>query len=335
MGSHRRQAASWSGRRARVAVGCLSAVAALGTLPPALASPRDDARAEVDRLHAEAERATEAHNAAQERADAARARVDTAQDTIARQQSRVNAMRDTLGALAGAEYRAGGIDPALALLFASDPDDYLAKATVLDRVGRHQAGELGRLHRALRGLTQTRAEARTTLAELERAREEVAGHRKRVERKLAEARRLVRTLSAEERAEHDRASRSGRIPGAADAVPASGRAGAAVDAARSALGKPYVWGATGPSSFDCSGLTQWSYAQAGVALPRTSQAQAGAGRRVSLAEARPGDLVTYRGDASHVAMYVGGGQVVHAPYPGAPVRYDPVGMMPIHAVTRV
>ncbi|MYQ33840.1 C40 family peptidase, partial [Streptomyces sp. SID4956] len=118
-------------------------------------------------------------------------------------------------------------------------------------------------------------------------------------------------------------------------APASGRAAAAVAAARSALGRPYVWGANGPHGFDCSGLTQWAYAQAGVALPRTSQAQRYAGRPVPLSEARPGDLVLYRADASHVAMYMGNGQVIHAPYPGAPVRYDPVGMMPVSSVTRV
>jgi cell wall-associated NlpC family hydrolase len=78
----------------------------------------------------------------------------------------------------------------------------------------------------------------------------------------------------------------------------------------------------------------WSYRHAGVALPRTSQAQLGAGQHVPLDQARPGDLVIYRNDASHVGMYVGGGQVVHAPDPGARVRYDPVGMMPIAAVTR-
>ncbi|MCR8579035.1 C40 family peptidase, partial [Streptomyces sp. Isolate_219] len=86
--------------------------------------------------------------------------------------------------------------------------------------------------------------------------------------------------------------------------------------------------------FDCSGLTQWAYGRAGVSLPRTSQAQRGAGRQVPLGQAQPGDLVIYRSDASHVGMYVGNGQVVHAPYPGARVRYDPVGMMPISSVTR-
>ncbi|MGY9068333.1 C40 family peptidase, partial [Streptomyces sp. CAS3] len=102
----------------------------------------------------------------------------------------------------------------------------------------------------------------------------------------------------------------------------------------SALGRPYVWGANGPSGFDCSGLMQWSYAHAGIQLPRTSQEQRFAGRRVPLSQARPGDLVVYRSDASHVAMYVGHGQVIHAPHPGAAVRYDPVGMMPISSVTR-
>ncbi|NEA47970.1 C40 family peptidase, partial [Streptomyces sp. SID10815] len=114
-----------------------------------------------------------------------------------------------------------------------------------------------------------------------------------------------------------------------------GRAAAAVAAARSALGRPYVWGANGPSGFDCSGLMQWSYAQAGVHLPRTSQEQRFAGRRIPLSQARPGDLVVYRSDAGHVAMYMGHGRVIHAPYPGAPVRYDPVDMMPVASVTRV
>ncbi|GAA2930549.1 hypothetical protein GCM10020221_27900 [Streptomyces thioluteus] len=79
---------------------------------------------------------------------------------------------------------------------------------------------------------------------------------------------------------------------------------------------------------------QWAYGRAGVGLPRTSQAQRNAGRHVSLSEARPGDLVIYRDDASHVGMYVGNGQVVHAPYPGARVRYDPANMMPISSITR-
>lgn len=174
---------------------------------------------------------------------------------------------------------------------------------------------------------------------LERNRAAVSRHKRTVERKLHQARELLKELPGTERAAFERASRTGRDAGAAGPVaglPAgSARAAAAVMAVQRALGLPYVWGANGPSGFDCSGLMQWAYAQAGVSLPRTSQAQRYAGRMVPLSEARPGDLVTYRADASHIGMYVGNGQVIHAPYPGAPVRYDPVGMMPVSSVTRV
>jgi cell wall-associated NlpC family hydrolase len=303
----------------------------------AVAAPHDDTRAEVDRLYTEAEKATEAFNQADERADALREQVSDAQDRIARQQERINAMREALGSLAGAQYRSGGIDPSVALLFADDPDEYLDKASTLDRITARQAGQLQDLQEAMRALAQERAEAADKLEQLERSRKAVASHKRTVERKLAKARQLLNSLSGAERDAYDRASRSGRseMPGPSGAATASGRAAAALAAARSALGKPYVWGANGPGGFDCSGLMQWSYAQAGVALPRTSQGQRFAGRQVPLSEAQPGDLVTYRSDASHVGMYVGDGQVIHAPYPGAPVRYDPVGMMPIASVTRV
>ncbi|QJT01186.1 hypothetical protein G9272_13350 [Streptomyces asoensis] len=339
MGSHRRHAQSGFDRGASSALSVLSvAAAALGAVSavPATAAPHDDTRAEVDRLYEEAEKATEAYNTADERADTLRGQVGVAQDHIARQQERINGLREQLGSLAGAQYRSGGLDPSLALLFSDDPEDYLAKASVLDRITAHQAGELRELQGAMRELTQERAEAAGKLAELEKSRKAVARHKRTVEQKLAKARQLLNALPSAERAAFDRASRSGRdtMPGLSGAVPASGRAGAAVAAVRSALGRPYVWGANGPTGFDCSGLVQWSYAQAGISLPRTSQAQAHAGRRVPLSQAQPGDIVTYRSDASHVGMYVGNGQVIHAPYPGAPVRYDPVGMMPVSSVTR-
>ncbi|MFF8968119.1 NlpC/P60 family protein [Streptomyces sp. NPDC014995] len=337
MGSHRRLAPPAFDRSALCALSV--AAAALGTVSaavPAPAAPHDDTRAAVDRLYEQAEKATEAFNKAGEKAGTLRRQVGDSQDRVARQQERVNDLREQLGARAGAQYRSGGLDPSLALLFSDDPDDYLDKASVLNRITTHQAGQLRRLQDALRELAQEHAEATRRLGELEKNRRSVAQHKRTVEEKLAQARRLLNSLPSAERAAYDRVSRSGRSDpfGPGDAVPASPRAAAAVAAARSALGKPYMWGANGPSGFDCSGLVQWSYAQAGVGLPRTSQAQAHAGRRVPLSQARPGDIVTYHSDASHVGMYVGGGQVIHAPYPGAPVRYDPVGMMPVQTVTR-
>lgn len=344
MGSHRRPAQPGTDRSTRVTVLSAAAATAAAALAaaPAGAAPQTrpdrpaDTRAEVDRLYEEAERATEAYNDADERTDKLRAQVKRAKESVARGQERINGMRGALGALAQTQYREGGIDPALLLLLSSDPDGYLDRAAVLDRVTFRQAGELTDLQKAQRGLARERAEAGRTLAELEKSRTVVARHKRTVEHKLATARRLLNSLTGKERQAYDRASRGGDRAGLPEpAGTVSSRAAAALAAARSAVGRPYVWGANGPSGFDCSGLTQWSYAQAGVGLPRTSQAQRYAGRQVSLSEVRPGDLVAYRDDASHIGMYAGDGQVVHAPYPGAPVRYDPVGMMPVSSVTRI
>lgn len=313
-----------------------TAAAALGGAT-ANAEPQDTPQttgARVDRLLTEAEQATEHYNAAGENVERLRGEVSRAQDRAARGQERINRMRTEIGSAAREQYRAGGIDPSLALLLSSDPDSYLDRAATLDRVNDRRATALAGLRKAQQALAQTRAEAARSLAGLERNRAAVSRHKRTVERKLRRARELLKELPGAERA-----SRTGRDDGAAGPVaglPAgSARAAAAVMAVRRVLGLPYVWGANGPSGFDCSGLMQWAYAQAGVSLPRTSQAQRYAGRMVPLGEARPGDLVTYRADASHIGMYVGNGQVIHAPYPGAPVRYDPVGMMPVSSVTRV
>ncbi|MFE4825825.1 NlpC/P60 family protein [Streptomyces sp. NPDC056672] len=344
MVSHRRPShsgplVSRGGAAVALSAAAATAAAALGAVP-AGADPRQSpeaTRATVDRLYEQAEKATEQYNKATERVDRLRALVDRAQDSAARGQESVNRMRGALGSVAGAQYRSGGIDPALALLLSSDPDSYLDKASVLDRVGERQSGALRELKQAQRRLGQVRMEAARDLTELERSRTVVARHKRTVEGKLAQARRLLNSLPAADRESYDRASRSGRGGPAtlSGGGPASARASAAMLAAQRAVGRPYVWGANGPSGFDCSGLTQWAYAQAGVGLPRTSQAQRYAGGQVPLSEARPGDLVAYRDDASHIAMYAGDGQVIHAPYPGASVRYDPVGMMPVSSVTRV
>ncbi|MFE0514941.1 NlpC/P60 family protein [Streptomyces sp. NPDC058964] len=334
MGSHRRLVPSGFDRGATALCVLSAAAAALGAVPAA-AAPHGGTRAEVDRLYHEAENATEAFDRAGERAGALRREVVQAQDHIARQQERINTMREALGSLAGAQYRSGGIDPTVALLFSDDPADYLDRASTLDRIGAHQAEQLRKLRSAMRELAQERAETAAKLADLEKSRKSVESHKRIVERKLARARQLLNSLPAAERAAYERASRGSGPPDLSGAVAPDARTAAAVAAARSALGRPYVWGANGPSGFDCSGLMQWSYAHAGVHLPRTSQEQRYAGRQIPLSQARPGDLVVYRSDASHVAMYVGNGRVIHAPYPGAPVRYDPVGMMPVSSVTRV
>ena len=122
-----------------------------------------------------------------------------------------------------------------------------------------------------------------------------------------------------------------RIP---EAVPPERRAAAAVAFARAQLGKPYLWGGTGPAGFDCSGLVQAAWAAAGVALPRTTYSQINAGTRVARTGLLPGDLVFYHAGISHVGLYVGDGRIVHAPSPGAPVRLAPVDGMPFAGAAR-
>ena len=105
-------------------------------------------------------------------------------------------------------------------------------------------------------------------------------------------------------------------------------------AARSAIGSPYVYGANGPSAFDCSGLTSWAYQQAGVSIPRTSQAQASAGTPVSLDALQPGDIIVYYSGASHVGIYAGNGTIIDALNSGTPVGERSLHYMPIHSAVR-
>ena len=105
-------------------------------------------------------------------------------------------------------------------------------------------------------------------------------------------------------------------------VQASGNAAAAIAYAFSKLGDPYVWGATGPDTFDCSGLTQAAWAAAGVAIPRDTYEQVAALPAVSRSDLKPGDLLFFDGDA-HVAIYIGGGRLIDAPHTGAVVEDVP------------
>ncbi|AZM54972.1 glycoside hydrolase [Streptomyces sp. WAC 01529] len=104
--------------------------------------------------------------------------------------------------------------------------------------------------------------------------------------------------------------------------------------AEAQIGKPYVWGATGPDSYDCSGLTQDAWKAAGISLPRTTWDQVKAGTTVKTADAEPGDLVFFYDDISHVGIYIGDGKMIHAPKPGTNVRVESIYYMPIHSVVR-
>ncbi|ADT98937.1 MULTISPECIES: peptidoglycan hydrolase RipC [Mycolicibacterium] len=126
----------------------------------------------------------------------------------------------------------------------------------------------------------------------------------------------------------------GAIPPGDIAPPGSPAATTVIQAALSRIGSPYSWGGSGPGAFDCSGLVMWSFQQAGIALPHSSQALARGGQPVSTDQMQPGDLVTYYSDASHVGIYIGDGMMVHASTYGTPVRVAPVNNAPIYNVRR-
>jgi cell wall-associated NlpC family hydrolase len=327
-------------------VSVLTATAAAAvalTTQSAQAEPKaseKEVKEKVDKLYEEAEAATEKYNGAKEKQKKLDKEIANLQDSVARGQDDLNDMRNGLGTMATAQYRTGGVDPSVQLFLSSDPDSYLDKASTLDQLSSKQAEALKKIQGKQRDLSQQRQEAADKLEDLDDAREELGEKKKAIQAKLSKARSLLNTLTADERArlaaEQARADRAaaGRVDLGSDAS-ASQRAAAALSAAKSKIGSPYVWGATGPSSFDCSGLTSWAYQQAGVSLPRTSQAQAGAGQQIGRGELAPGDLIIFYGDQHHVGFYAGNGQVLHAPKPGAGVRYESVDNMPFQFGVRI
>jgi cell wall-associated NlpC family hydrolase len=305
-------------------------------------------KAKVDKLYEEAEVATEKYNGAKEKADKSEKRLDTLRDEAARKTEGLNSAREALGSMAAAQYRSGGLDPAVQLALSDDPDRYLDGAEFAERAGDRQAQAVERVRKQLREIEQLRGAAHVELASLKSRQAELKRHKKTITGKLDTARRLLSQLTVEERtrlvgtggAGHaSRSSTSSResltTPGAATADAPNSRAAAAVSYAYSKLGSPYVWGATGPDAFDCSGLVQAAYRSAGISLPRTTYAQIDSGRRVSRSELLPGDLVFFYSAISHVGIYVGNGQMIHAPNPTAPVRLAPIDEMPFAGAARV
>ncbi|MFE7130687.1 NlpC/P60 family protein [Streptomyces sp. NPDC057638] len=341
MASHRRPKQPG---RARVTVLTATAAAAVAlTSQTAQADPKpskSEVKAKVDKLYEEAEKATEKFNGAQERQDKLQKQVDALQDKVARGQGELNELRDSLGSVASAQYRSGGMDPALQLLLSSDPDSYLDKASTLEQLGAKQAEAIADIQAKQRTLAQQRKEAQQTLGDLADTRTLLGGKKREVQGKLAAAQKLLNSLSAQERAEikeeETRANRTSQRADLGKTASASNRAAAAFAAGQSKIGTPYVYGASGPNSFDCSGFTSWAFAQANVSIPRTSQAQANIGQRIyQQSDLKQGDLVFFYNDLHHVGFYAGNGQILHSPRTGAVVRYESINNMPFQFGVRV
>jgi peptidoglycan DL-endopeptidase CwlO len=333
--SHRRPKPV-SRTRVTVLTATAAAAVALASQSAANAAPKPTQKSvqdQVNKLNRQAEAATQQYDGAKERQAKLEAEVNQLQNKVAKEQGKLNKLADDFGSMASAQYRTGGIDPTVQLFLSSDPSDYLDKATTLDQLSSTQGDELKQIQTQKRILDQERAEATAKLAQLSSARKELGQKKKEVQGKLAKAQALLNTLTPAARTAYEDAG-SLSNPNLGNQPAASQRAAEALAAGAEKLGDPYVYGATGPNSFDCSGFTQWAYAQAGVSLPRTSEEQESVGPHLSLSELRPGDLVIMYG-GEHVGLYAGNGIVLHAPHTGSYVKYEKLSDMPFDFGVRV
>lgn len=287
----------------------------------------------VDVLYGEAEAATErAHNATVE-VQQARAHLQRIKKQLQAQQKEFDALSEAIADYAAQLYASGGIDPTLQMMFSSNPDDFLLQSQVLEQVTTSQDSELRRAQTAQLALQQTQTMVDQEVAHLKDLQAQAAKEKASANSKLQEAQTLLSRLKAAQR-QRLANQEAQRAQDAAQAsheavrdVPTqptvssggSGRGAVAASFARAQLGKPYVFGAAGPSAFDCSGLTMAAWAQVGVYLPHAASQQYAMTTRIDQSQLEPGDLLFFYSDIHHVGIYVGGGIFVHAANPSVGV----------------
>ncbi|WP_406726747.1 NlpC/P60 family protein [Streptomyces sp. GD-15H] len=301
-------------------------------------------RKELDKLYRAAAVATEEYNAAEEKAKQQSTEVVRLAKKIAKGKEKLAELKDRAGAAAASQYRGGGLPPEAHLMLSDNPQEFLVGAGRI-RQGQHAAeGLLGEMKRTQEDLEQYAQDADAQWRKLEVGRKARAKAQKKIEKQIAAAEKVESELEQEEKerlAELERRAAqkaqsawldSGVLDGIETEATEQGRKALAYATAQ--IGKPYEWGAEGPKTYDCSGLTSQAWTSAGQGIPRTSQQQWKQLKRVAVTDMRPGDLVIYFDDASHVGMYVGDGAIVHAPRPGRTVTIAGAGSMPILGVVR-
>ncbi|MEU5678252.1 NlpC/P60 family protein [Streptomyces rochei] len=299
---------------------------------------------DLQRLYREAEKATETYNGTEERLKRQRAEVRRLDAELARTRASLHDSRGAAGRLARQQYQSSGnLSPYLRLLLARDPQHAIDQGHVIGRLARERVETVGRLTGAEKKAADLARRSRQALDRQVALAESQAEQRDDVRERLRAVEELLASLTPEQLAalaeleesgiarEQERFLASGALGD--DAKP-SAEGERAVRFAVEQLGKPYEWGAEGPASYDCSGLTSVAWQRAGTAIPRTSQEQWARLERVPLNELRPGDLVVYFPEATHVAMYLGDGKVVQAPRPGAEVKVSPIAANPVLGAVR-
>jgi peptidoglycan DL-endopeptidase CwlO len=295
---------------------------------PAAASPSSasDLQRRLEGLNREADQQVEDYLQAKLAVERTRKSMRGMQQQLDDVRGQLADARASIAARAAVAYVQGPATDVASLLAASDPTDALERAQLLDLLATHDADQvLGA--RAIERSAEARA---NDLAAVERKQaailEQMAARKARIEQLVTQTEQTLAQLRAAERRAAAASRPAPTAPSAGSPAPTpppnavSGNVGAVIRYAYAQLGKPYQWGATGPGSFDCSGLTLMAWAQAGVSLPHSSRAQIGIGRQVTKSELQPGDLIFRYSPISHVSLYVGNGQQISATHSGSTVK---------------
>ncbi|MFC8235071.1 NlpC/P60 family protein [Streptomyces sp. NBC_01724] len=316
--------------------------------PTAPAGPQrkslEEVREEIDALYRKAGAATDAYNLAEEQAKKQSGEIVKLAQAIVEGQAKIADLKSRAGAQAREQYRTGGLPPGAQMMLSDDPRLFMDGVNRVWQGQQAAKGVLGELTRTQEDLEAYTKDASSNWKKLEANRLKQAKAKKRINGQIAAAKKLesqlekkerARLLELEQEAEY-KAQTAWLGSGALKEINREASAGGkkAVAFATAQIGKPYVWGAEGPGSYDCSGLTSQAWAAAGRPIPRTSQEQWRQLPHIAVKDMRPGDLIIYHGDASHVGMYIGDGAIVHAPRPGRNVTLAGAGSMEILGVVR-
>ncbi|MEV5619673.1 C40 family peptidase [Streptomyces bacillaris] len=314
--------------------------------PEALGAPKSVATLlrELQTLYQEAEEASETYNATAEKLKQRTAEAKKVGAELAKARAALELSRGDAGRLAREQYQGRTEFSAyLQLLLARDPLRALDQSHVIERVAAGRAATVERLTADARRADALAAASRKAVDQQKRLVAEQQKQRDAVQGKLRKVEGLLATLSAEQLAQLAGLEQQGVAAAQRELVasgalstvrPPTRQGGDAIAYAIEQIGKPYVWGAEGPDSFDCSGLTSQAWAAAGRPVPRTSQEQWKQLPKVPVSSLRPGDLVVYFPKATHVALYIGDGLVVQAPRPGAKVKVSPLASNPLLGAVR-
>ena len=310
-----------------------------------LLSPIAHAAPTLAQIQAQVRQLQEDAAAAAEGAQAAKVQLATLTKTLigikqeaSAQGATVDSLKKSLGAIAIEQYKSGGLSQSLELLFSANPQLYLSSAGALESITRNKSVQLRKFKAAQQRLTATTLTVNDKLVLVQAAQKRFTQDSARAKAKLVAAEKLLANLKKEDRARlaalaaaQENSDQASSKAYAISAGAISGRAGIAIKFALKQIGDRYVFGAAGMVAWDCSGLTMRAYQAAGVSMPHSAAAQAGYGRKVSLNALKPGDLLFYGRPISHVAIYLGGNKMVHAPRPGSRVK---VVSDVVHAIGR-